>query len=179
MATKPPTRWFLVLESPTSLWWYPRYLFWYPHLESYRMIFISQLWQGEAAELDLYLTWKRLGNTTGVYPMTDPYACHINGLHYHQDTPVMLASIYHTYGSYGYWSMFSGKKRTNSSLRISLTLWPTTSPSGGRLGGATGVLDLRNVGKQIEDTSGDGGDHFFCHQLVTILVGGLNPSEKY
>ena len=34
-----------------------------------------------------------------VYPMTDPYVCHIWCHIYHQYTPVLLASIYHTYGS--------------------------------------------------------------------------------
>ena len=34
--------------------------------------------------------------------MTDPYVCHIWFAIYHQYTPIMLASIYHTYGSYGY-----------------------------------------------------------------------------
>ena len=33
------------------------------------------------------------------YPMTDPYVCHIWCAIYHQYPPVMLASIYHTYGS--------------------------------------------------------------------------------
>ena len=31
--------------------------------------------------------------------MTDPYVCHIWFAIYHQYTPVMLASIYHTTGS--------------------------------------------------------------------------------
>ena len=34
--------------------------------------------------------------------MTDPYVCHIWIHIYHQYIPFMLASIYHTYGSYGY-----------------------------------------------------------------------------
>ena len=34
-----------------------------------------------------------------LWPMTGPYVCHIWFAIYHQYTPVMLASIYHTYGS--------------------------------------------------------------------------------
>ena len=38
-------------------------------------------------------------NWTSIIPMTDPYVCHDHGNIYHQYTPVMLASIYHTTGS--------------------------------------------------------------------------------
>ena len=39
---------------------------------------------------------EQVSNTAQV-PMTDPYVCHIWFAIYHQNTPVLLASIYHTW----------------------------------------------------------------------------------